>query len=104
MIEASGVPHPEVDLILIDGQPVDFAFVLEQNERVDVYSVRSEPSLFPKDRLQTGRFERFVADGHLGKLAANLRLLGFAPRDPLETLSETVRYVRAHFVEPRRSA
>jgi dihydroflavonol-4-reductase len=32
------------------------------------------------------------------------RLLGFAPRDPLETLSETVRYVRAHFVEPRRSA
>jgi uncharacterized protein len=77
VIEASGVPHPEVDLILIDGQPVDFAFVLEQNERVDVYSVRSEPSLFPKDRLQVDRFERFVADGHLGKLAANLRLLGF---------------------------
>jgi uncharacterized protein with PIN domain len=77
VIEASGVPHPEVDLILIDGRPVDFAFVLERNERVDVYPVRAESSLFPKDRLQTGRFERFVADGHLGKLAANLRLLGF---------------------------
>lgn len=28
------------------------------------------------------------------------RLLGFRPRDPLETLSDTVRYVRANFVAP----
>jgi len=28
------------------------------------------------------------------------RLLGFRPRDPLETLSETVRYVRENFVAP----
>jgi uncharacterized protein with PIN domain len=77
VIEACGVPHPEVDLILVDGRPVNFSFVLEQNEHVDVYPVRLEPSRFPKDRLQIGRFERFVADGHLGKLAANLRLLGF---------------------------
>jgi hypothetical protein len=26
------------------------------------------------------------------------RLLGFQPRDPLETLSETVAYVREHFI------
>lgn len=31
------------------------------------------------------------------------RLLGFSPRDPVETLGETVRYVREHFVEPRRA-
>jgi dihydroflavonol-4-reductase len=29
------------------------------------------------------------------------RLLDFRPRDPLETLSETVQYVRANFMEPR---
>jgi uncharacterized protein with PIN domain len=77
VIEACGVPHPEVDLILVDGQPVDFSFVLEGNEQVDVYPVRMESSLFPEDRLQIVRFERFVADGHLGKLITNLRLLGF---------------------------
>jgi dihydroflavonol-4-reductase len=26
------------------------------------------------------------------------RALGFKPRDPIETLSDTVRYVREHFV------
>ena len=77
VIEACGVPHPEVDLILVDGRRVDFSFVLEGNERVDVYPVRWEPSVFPEDRLQIHRFERFVADGHLGKLTTNLRLLGF---------------------------
>ena len=77
VIEACGVPHPEVDLILVGGRPVDFAFVLERNEHVDVYPVNVQPSLFPEDRLQIHRFERFIADGHLGKLTANLRLLGF---------------------------
>jgi dihydroflavonol-4-reductase len=28
------------------------------------------------------------------------RLLGFTPRDPVETLTETVRYVREHFLAP----
>ncbi|MDQ2824088.1 MAG: Mut7-C ubiquitin/RNAse domain-containing protein [Verrucomicrobiota bacterium] len=77
VIEACGVPHPEVDLILVDDRPVSFSFLLERNEHVDVYAAQFEPTLFPKHRLQTDRFERFVADGHLGKLAANLRLLGF---------------------------
>ncbi len=28
MIESCGVPHPEVDLIIVNGKPVDFSFQL----------------------------------------------------------------------------
>src|SRR6266576_415632 len=77
VIESCGVPHPEIGLILLDGQPVNFAHVVEKDAMVDVYPVQSLPTQFEKHRLQTCRITRFVADGHLGKLARNLRLLGF---------------------------
>ena len=77
VIEACGVPHTEVDLILMDGAPVNFAAILIQDTVVDVYPVSEERSLFfPEDRLQVRNMERFVADGHLGKLVRDLRLLG----------------------------
>jgi len=77
VIEACGVPHTEVDLILVDGRPVDFAAILTQDAVVDVYPPTEPHSpLFPENRLQVRRIERFVADGHLGKLVRDLRLLG----------------------------
>ena len=78
MIESCGVPHPEVDLILADYQPVDFACVLNSDRAVDVYPVQwQRPTFFQENRLQTWHIERFIADGHLGKLVRDLRLLGF---------------------------
>jgi uncharacterized protein with PIN domain len=77
VIESCAVPHPEVGLILVDGQPVNFAHAVEEDAIVDAYPVRSLPTQFEKHRLQTCRITCFVADGHLGKLARNLRLLGF---------------------------
>jgi uncharacterized protein with PIN domain len=77
VIESCGVPHPEVGLILVDGQPVNFAYVVEEGAMIDVYPVRSLLTQFEKHRLQIHCIKRFVADGHLGKLARNLRLLGF---------------------------
>jgi len=77
VIEACGVPHPEVDLILVNGEAVDFAAVLRQDAGVDVYPPNETHSpLFPEDRLQVRDIEKFVADGHLGKLVRDLRLLG----------------------------
>ena len=77
VIESSGVPHPEVDLILANGQPVDFAAILTQDVEVDVYPPNETHSpLFPENRLQVPHIEKFVADGHLGKLVRDLRLLG----------------------------
>jgi uncharacterized protein len=75
-IEACGVPHPEVDLILIDGSPVDFAFLLERGHTVEILGVRDSPERFPHARLQTKALTCFIADVHLGKLTRFLRLLG----------------------------
>src|SRR5438874_11365089 len=77
VIEACGVPHTEADLILVNGQPVNFAAILTQDVAVDVYPPSETSSrLFPEDRLQVQNMEKFVADGHLGKLVRDLRLLG----------------------------
>ena len=76
-IESCGVPHPEVDLILVNGVPVGFAHHLRADAEVDVFPVPAPPEMFPASRLQQRGLRRFVADGHLGKLARDLRLLGF---------------------------
>ena len=76
-IEACGVPHPEVDLILCDCAAVDFAAQLTRDTRVDVYPVAQSPHVHAPSRLQRRHVARFVVDGHLGKLARDLRLLGF---------------------------
>jgi uncharacterized protein with PIN domain len=77
VIESCGVPHAEVDLILVNGAPVDFAAILTQDVVIDVYPPSETRSLlFPEDRLQVRKIEKFVADGHLGKLVRDLRLLG----------------------------
>jgi uncharacterized protein with PIN domain len=76
VIEACGVPHPEVDLILVDGEPVDFSYRLKGDAAVEVYAVGSELTFFQDNRLQLPNIQRFIADGHLGKLVRDLRLLG----------------------------
>jgi uncharacterized protein len=75
-IEACGVPHPEVDLILINGAPAGFGFQIEEAATIEVHPVTAPERLFPEVRLQRRNRERFLADGHLGKLARDLRLLG----------------------------
>jgi uncharacterized protein with PIN domain len=77
IIESSGVPHPEVDLILINGEAVNFIHTLDRETIVDVYPFEAPPVLFPNNRLQRRGLTRFVADGHLGKLTRDLRLVGF---------------------------
>jgi uncharacterized protein with PIN domain len=74
-IEACGVPHPEIDLILANGNAVGFSHQLAADAIIDVHTVPA-PSAIPGPRLQRRRVERFVADGHLGKLTRDLRLLG----------------------------
>jgi uncharacterized protein with PIN domain len=77
VIESCGAPHPEVDLILVDGQPVDFAHVVSKSRKIDVYPVSWHRDIFfTENRLQVLTIKRFVADGHLGQLVRNLRLLG----------------------------
>lgn len=78
-IEALGVPHPEVDLILVNGASVGFDYLTQNCDRVSVYphfkalEVGLTSLVRPAPLTQT----KFVLDVHLGKLATYLRLLGF---------------------------
>lgn len=78
-IEALGVPHPEVYCIEVDGNNVDFSYILTDGDRVEVYPFSAasflQPTLItaPPNLSQ----KRFVLDVHLGKLASSLRMLGF---------------------------
>jgi len=78
-IEAIGVPHTEVDLILVNGVSVGFDYRLQAGDRVSVYLVFESLDIGPVTRLrpQPLREPKFVCDVHLGKLARRLRLLGF---------------------------
>jgi uncharacterized protein with PIN domain len=78
-IESAGVPHTEVDLVIVDGRSVDFTHVLRGGERVAVYPMFEALDIAPLVRLRPRpmRDPRFVADTHLGKLARHLRMAGF---------------------------
>lgn len=79
LIEGLGVPHTEVDLILVDGRSVDFAHPVANGARVSVYPVFEALDISPVTRVRPRplREPRFAADVHLGRLAAFLRLGGF---------------------------
>jgi uncharacterized protein len=79
VIESLGVPHTEIDLILVDGRSVRFSHRLRGAERVAVYPMFERLDIRPLHRLgpKPLRRTRFVADVHLGRLARYLRLLGF---------------------------
>jgi uncharacterized protein with PIN domain len=78
-IEAIGVPHPEIGLILIDGASVGFDHRIPVNSRVSVYPYFGNIDVAGISRVLPPPLEdiRFVLDVHLGKLATYLRLLGF---------------------------
>jgi uncharacterized protein with PIN domain len=107
VIESCGVPHPEVDLILVDEQPVGFDQTLDNEAKVEVFPVQNRDTVHTDKRLQTTGILRFVADGHLGRLTRNLRLLGFdvayhQTADDRQLLEVMVRENRALLTRDRR--
>jgi len=79
VIESLGVPHTEVDLILVDGRSVGFDHIVGDGQRISVYPVFESLDISPVQRLRPKplREPRFVCDANLGRLARYLRLLGF---------------------------
>jgi hypothetical protein len=78
-IEALGVPHTEVELILVNSVSVGFDQRLRHGDRVSVYPKFEAFDISPLLRLRAHplRVTRFVADAHLGGLARLLRMAGF---------------------------
>ena len=79
MIEAIGVPHTEVELILVNGEPSSFERLLAEGDRVAVYPAFDSFDISELLRVREPplRELRFVADAHLGGLARLLRMAGF---------------------------
>ena len=107
VIESCGVPHPEVDLILVDEQTVGFDYTLANDAKVEVFPVENRDTNRTEKRLQTISIARFVADGHLGGLTRNLRLFGFDvayPKnaDDRQLLEVMARESRALLTRDRR--
>jgi|SRR5579871_6367481 len=78
MIEGCGVPHTEVDLILVNGESVDFSHLVHDGDRISVYPMFESFDISPELRVRPEplRDLKFVLDVHLGRLAAYLRMLG----------------------------
>jgi uncharacterized protein len=79
VIEATGVPHTEIALILVNGQAVDFSYRVADGDRISAYPAFTSIDVSPVTRVSlcSPGDPRFVLDAHLGKLAAHLRMLGF---------------------------
>ena len=79
MIEALGVPHAEIDLILANGEPVDFGYILRDGDRVSVYPVFESLNIEKVTRLRESplRKIRFIATGSLEDVVGTMRMLGF---------------------------
>lgn len=78
-IEACGVPHTEVEVIVANRWAVDFSYRVQDGDRIAIYPPFHQLEVEPAQRLSPSPLDeaRFVVDGHLGKLARYLRLLGF---------------------------
>jgi uncharacterized protein len=68
LIESLGVPHTEVDRATVNGQPHALSQQVGAGDRIQVFPYE------PPVRIES---IRFLLDGHLGRLAAYLRMVGF---------------------------
>ena len=78
-VEAIGIPHVEIDLIVVNGVSVSFSHRVRNEDRISVYPAFESIDISPVTRLRSRplRESRFIADVHLGKLTRYLRMCGF---------------------------
>jgi len=77
--ESFGVPHTEVDLILINGKSVRFDYLINDGDDISVYPVFESLDITNVQHLRPIplRNPKFIADVHLGTLVRYLRMMGF---------------------------
>lgn len=84
LIESIGVPHTEIDIIIVNHESVNFEYLIKPNDSIELYPAtrHTAPELENNSSLIHCQPEplavaRFVLDVHLGRLAAYLRMTGF---------------------------
>jgi len=78
MIESLGVPHTEIDMILVNGKSIDFHYLVQDGDDISVYPVFESFNITNIQHLRKLplRQPEFIADVHLGSLVRYLRMLG----------------------------
>jgi uncharacterized protein len=78
-IESLGVPHTEVDLIMVNDKSVDFSYNIKDGDDISIYPVFESFEISGIQHLRPHplREPRFILDVHLGSLAKYMRLAGF---------------------------
>jgi len=79
IVEALGVPHAEIDLILANGKSVGFDYILRDGDRLSVYPIFETLNIKAITRLREAplRETRFITDKNLGDVVKTMRRLGF---------------------------
>jgi len=79
VLESVGIPHTEIEVILVNGRSMDFSYKVREGDRITAYPVFESIDVPPILRLRPEplRETRFLLDVNLGGLAPLLRLLGF---------------------------
>ena len=67
LIESLGIPHTEIGPLAINGESIELDYIVHDGDRIEVRSVAP---------IELEEEPRFVLDGHLGRLASHLRMLG----------------------------
>ena len=78
LIESLGVPHTEIDLILVNSNSVNFKYLINDGDDISVYPVFESFNITELQHLRPRplRKPKFVADVHLGRLTKYLRMMG----------------------------
>lgn len=78
-IESIGIPHSEIGRVEVNGKSVTFSYRIHEGDVISVFPVDWQPGENKYRLLQSELPEKikFILDVHLGKLARELRMLGF---------------------------
>jgi hypothetical protein len=52
IIELLNIPHTEVDLVLVNGEPADFSCMVQADDRISVYPLFSAIDISPLNRIK----------------------------------------------------
>ena len=102
-IEAMGIPHTEVDLIIANNLSVDFDYQLQHDDTIAVYSLHCPPPQVKLHHLtpQAPEPTTFTLDVHLGKLAGDC--VCSVSIANIKTIWMTLRSCRFHWLRTASS-
>jgi uncharacterized protein with PIN domain len=67
LIESLGIPHTEIGSLTSNGESIGLDYIVHDGNRIEVREVAP---------VELDEEPRYVLDGHLGRLASHLRMLG----------------------------